>query len=60
MKASAVAKWVRAFAPQMEGWVFKSQIPQTEIEKPGSDSSTAKCLAIDLSVTGPQRVRQTL
>ena len=44
MKASAVAKWVRALAPQAEAWVFKSQMRRTEVEKPGSDSSTAKHL----------------
>ena len=27
--AAAVAQWVRAFAPQAEGWVFESQPRQT-------------------------------
>ena len=27
--AAALAQWVRAFAPQAEGWVFESQPPQT-------------------------------
>ena len=28
-KNVAVAQWVRAFAPQAEGWVFESQPRQT-------------------------------
>ena len=45
-----VAQSVKAFAPQAVGWVFESQAIKT-----GSDSSTAKGLAIGVSVTGFQR-----
>ena len=51
-QAAAVAQWVRAFAPQAEGWEFESQ-PQ--LGKSGSDSSTAKLSAIGVSVIGPRR-----
>ena len=47
---AVVAQWVRAFAPQAEGWAFKSQLGQTEVVKTGSDSSIAKCLALGVSV----------
>ena len=30
---AAVAQWVRAFAPQAEGWVFLSQPQQTQAVK---------------------------
>ena len=46
---------VRAFASQVEGWVFESQPGQTLVVKTGIDSSTAKSSAIGLSVTGPRR-----
>ena len=39
---AAVAQWVRAMAPQAEGWVFESQPRHTYVVKTGSDSSTAK------------------
>ena len=50
-----MAQWVRAFAPQAEGWVFESQPRQSYVVKTGSDSSTAKRSAIGVSVTGPRR-----
>ena len=52
---AAVAQCVRVLAPQAEGWVFESQPQQTEVVNKGSDSSTAKCRAVDISVTGPRR-----
>ena len=52
---AAVAQWVRAFAPQVEGWVFESQWWQTQVVKTGTDSCTAKRSAIGVSVKGPQR-----
>ena len=42
LSAAAVAQWVRPFAPEAEGWVFKSQPRQTQVVKTSSDSSTAK------------------
>ena len=51
----AIAQSVRAFTPQAEGWVFKSQSPQRSDVQTGSDSFPAKCLAIGVSVTGPRR-----
>ena len=42
----AVAQWVRAFAPQAEGWVFESQPRKTKVIKTGSASSTDKHSAI--------------
>ena len=48
-----MAQWVRALAPQAEGWVLKSQPRQTLVIKTGSDSSIAKRSAIRLSATGP-------
>ena len=51
---AAVAQSVRAFAPQMEDWVFESK-PRQTCHKTGSDSSTAKRLAIGVSVIGPRR-----
>ena len=53
--AVAVAQWVKAFAPQAEGWVFESQPWQTQVVKTGSKSSTAKRLALGMSVTGPRK-----
>ena len=53
--SAAVAQWVRAFAPQAEGWVFEFQPRQTHVIKTGSDSSTAKRSSIGVSVTGPRR-----
>ena len=52
---AAVAQWARAFASQTEGLVFESQPLQTEVIKPGCDSSTAKRSATGVSVTGPRR-----
>ena len=49
-----IMKWVRAFAPQAEGWVIESQQRQTQVVKTGSDSSTAKRSALDVSVMGPR------
>ena len=46
--AAALAPSVRAFALQAEGWVFESV-------KTGSNSSTAKPLAIGVTVTGTGR-----
>ena len=51
----AVAQWVKAFVPHAEGWVFESQPRQTHVVKRGSDSFTAKRLAIGVSVMGPWR-----
>ena len=31
--AATVAQWVRAFAPQAEGWEFESQPQQTQVIK---------------------------
>ena len=45
---AAVAQWVTAFASQAEGWVCESQPRQTQVVKAGSNSSTAKRLAIDV------------
>ena len=42
LPTAAVAQWVRAFAPQAEGWVFESKLQQTVVVKTRSDSSTAK------------------
>ena len=50
-----VAQLVRAFALNADGWMFESQLWQTQIVKTGSDSSTAKCSALSVSVTGPWR-----
>ena len=41
----------RAFAPQAEGWVFESQPRKNLAVKTSNDSSTAKRLAIGVSVT---------
>ena len=54
-QAAVVVQWVRAFAAQVEGWVFKSQPRQTFVVKIVSDSSTAKRSAIDVGVTSPRR-----
>ena len=36
-------------------WVFESHAAATDLSrKTGSDSSTAKCLAIEMSVTDPR------
>ena len=51
-KTTAMAQWVRAFALQAEGLVFESLLRQTLVVKTGSDSSTAKRSADDVSVTG--------
>ena len=50
-----MAQSFRAFASHAEGLVFESQPRQTQLVITGSDSSTAKRSAIDVSVTGPQR-----
>ena len=46
-----MAQWVRAFAPQAEGWVFESQPRQTLVVKIGSDSSTVKRSALGLCLS---------
>ena len=51
-RAAAVAQWIRALAPQAEGWVFESRPRQTYVVKTGSDSSTDKRSA---NATGPRR-----
>ena len=56
MSIAVVAQSVRALALHAEGWVFESQWQQTYVIKTGGDSSTAKRLAIGVSVTGPQRL----
>ena len=38
-----------------EGWLFKSQPGQTQVLKTGSNSSTAKHLGTDVSITIPWR-----
>ena len=53
--AAAVAQWVRAFAPQTEGWGFEFQPQQNLVVKTGRDSFTVKHSAIHISVTGPGR-----
>ena len=52
---AAVAQWAREYFSQAEGWVFVSQPRQTLVVKTGSDTSTAKPLAISVSVRGPRR-----
>ena len=52
---AAVAQWVRALAPQAEGWVFESQLRQSWVVKTSSDSFTAQLSALGVSVTGPRR-----
>ena len=50
---AAVAQWVRALAPQAEGWVFKAA---TDLSRNTScDSNTAKRSAKGVGVTGPLR-----
>ena len=44
--------WVRALASQAEDWVFESQPRQALVVKTGSDSSTSKRSALNVSVTG--------
>ena len=48
---AAVEQWVRALVPQAEGRVFESQPRQTYVVNTGSDRSTTKRSAIDVSVT---------
>ena len=50
-----VAQLVREFALQVDEWVFESQPLQTLVVKTGSDSYTAECWAIGVSLAGPQR-----
>ena len=60
LDAAAVVQWVRAFAQQLEDWVFESQLRQTKVVKTSSDSSdssTVKRSALGMSVTGPRRGR---
>ena len=45
----------KAFVPQAEGLVFKSQPRQTQVIKTGSYSSTVKRSALGVSFTGPPR-----
>ena len=49
--SGAVVKSVRP----VECWVFEIQLRRTRVVKTGSDSSTAKRLALGVSVTGPRR-----
>ena len=42
----------RALPPQTESWLFESQPRQTLVVKTGSYSSTGKCSAIRVSVSG--------
>ena len=49
----AVAQWVRALAPQAEGWMLESQ-PRLVL-KTGIDNLTAKRFPMGVCVTGPQR-----
>ena len=46
---AAVAQSVKAFAPQVHGWVFES----IRVIKVAIDSSTSKRSAVSASVTGP-------
>ena len=50
-----MAQWVRAFTPQAEGWVFESQLRQTQVIKTGSDRSAAKRSSLGVSVMGALR-----
>ena len=56
VETAAVAQWVGPFASHSEGCVLKFQLRQTKVAKTGNDSSTAKCLAKGVSVTGPRRL----
>ena len=42
----AVAQTVRAFAPQTEGWLLKSQQWQTQVTETGSDNSGLICFTL--------------
>ena len=53
LEAAEVVQWVKAFAPQAEGWVFESQPRQTQVVRTGSESSTAKRQKIGVSIKGP-------
>ena len=53
---AAMAQWARAVASLAECWVFEFLPRQKLVVKTGSDSSTAKRLAIGVSVTGPWRL----
>ena len=55
IRTAAMAQWVRAFARQVEGWMFESQPQQTIVVKTSCDSSTAKLWKVGASVTGPPR-----
>ena len=44
----------KAFVPQAEGLVFKSQPRQTQVIKTGSDSYNVKHSALGATVTGPR------
>ena len=50
-----MAQWARAFASQVDGWVFEYQLRQTQVVKTGSDSLGAKRSAISANVAGPRR-----
>ena len=52
---AAVAQSVRVFALHAVGWMSESQPQQTQVVKTGRDSSTTKCLATGVIVTGPRR-----
>ena len=53
LKADAVSQLVALFASNAEGWVLESQLRQTYVVKTDGEKSTAKRLAICVSVTGP-------
>lgn len=41
VRGATVAKLVRAFAPQAEGWVLKTQPQQTQVVKTGSEKNSS-------------------
>ena len=53
--AAVVVHSVKAFALQVEGWVFEYQLRETQIVKTGSDNFTGKRSAKRVSVPGPRR-----
>ena len=55
MNITAVEQSIRDIASQAEGLVFESQPRQTQGVEIGSDSSTAKPSATDVSVASPRK-----
>ena len=47
-----MVQWIRALAPQAEGWVLESRPRQTLVIKTGSDSFTAERWEIGMNVLG--------